>query len=101
MEIVKKGELLVLTTGEYSDYELITICRAKQDIDLKSLAEEYRQIRRAQDRHSWWGAPDGFTKWIIVDKNLADEVPYRECRVQFCHGGVYTEIVEPESLLGD
>ena len=101
MEIVEKGELLVLTTGEYSDYELIMICRARQDIDLKSLAEEYRQIRKAQDPPSWWTAQNGFAKWIIVDKNLADEVPYRECWVQFRHGGVITDIVEPESLLGD
>ena len=73
---IKKGEIFLFSNGEYSDYEIVTICKAKNDIDIETLKEEY--IKNNPDEKEDYFEYYKFVKWIIVDKRLADEIEYKE-----------------------
>ena len=98
--IIEEGEIFILTTGQYSDYTLLAPCRANQDIDIESLGTEYAQLRRKQGK-SWWGSIYGFVKWIVVDKKLADELPFREWNIEFGPDGAYSSLEEPDTFWRD
>ena len=70
---IKKDDLFILTHGCYSDYSLITVCKALEDIDILFLKEEYLSTNPEQrGRHSF--SDYEFTKWLVVDKRMAEEV---------------------------
>ena len=43
LTIIKKGSFFVVTSGEYDDYSMDGMYRAKEDIDLDGLKETYKQ----------------------------------------------------------
>ena len=82
--ILKKGTFFVLTTGEYSDYEMITLCIATTDIDVIALRSEYLEINPEQDEAFSFETGD-FVKWLIVDKKVCQELDYFEWHVDRYH----------------
>ena len=75
--VIKKGELFILTSGEYSDYDLMAVCRADEDIDIEALGDEYLQSR-PEERKRYHFGQYRFAKWLLVDKRVITEVPYKE-----------------------
>ena len=71
---ISKGDLVVLTSGEYSDYELFTLCRANCDLDLDRLTREFAP----DEKLGRWDVHCGFVKWLVVDKAVLTELDYRE-----------------------
>ena len=88
--IIKKGKLFVMTHGEYSDYELMTICKASQDIDVFALQEEYLENFK---KEGWQTVPN-FIKWLTVDKNVAEEFLYTEWHLG-TYGNIVSSLTEP------
>lgn len=77
IEHIKVGETFTISDGEYSDYGVIALCRAKQEIDIDSLIQEYLSINPEQIPDYYFEYYK-FVKWLLVDKNVAEEIPYRE-----------------------
>ena len=74
---IKRGEILALTTGEYSDYQLFTLVEAIQDFDINELKEKYLEENPNQcDPH--WFTDAQFVKWIIINAKVVKELDYRE-----------------------
>ena len=80
MNKMKKGELLLLTSGEYSDYSAHALGRVLEDFDPEALQAEWLRLHpdQATDYRANLGA---FIAWIINDKALVEELNYREMNV--------------------
>lgn len=83
--IIKKGELFILTEGEYSDYQIITLCRALTDLNTANLLNEFtgeeRKIGPLKiNPYEYWERPrdSNFPNWIMNVKKVAEEVPLTE-----------------------
>lgn len=61
-----KGSILVLTSGEYSDYGMVGYVVTVEDCDLRALAQEYRNAHKPANQ---WDRPDpdGFVAWLVVN----------------------------------
>jgi hypothetical protein len=71
--IIKTGELFLMTTGEYSDYEVKVLCRANTNINTRAVVDEYLADHPEQARD--YGFEDfAFVNWIINETRKADEV---------------------------
>ena len=76
--IIKKGELFMFSEGNYSDYQINAVCRAKKNIDIEAAKQEYFELYPKQEE-DYAFEPYRFIKWIIVDKDLAEEIiQYKE-----------------------
>lgn len=72
---IKQGEIILLTDGEYSDYEVNTLCKATKDIDVMALRLEYLELfPKEVEPYSF--KVSHFLKWLVVDKCVADEIKY-------------------------
>lgn len=80
--MIKKDELLVLTTGEWSDYEMITICKALVDLDIEVLQSEYIKRYNRVDASSVISSR--FVTWLI-SKQFMVELSYRELHFSSYH----------------
>lgn len=75
----KAGELIGLSSGEYSDYRFNGLYRCLQDIDLGELAEQYYDQAPVCD----WNeerkdvSDSGFGAYMIA-QGLVEELPYDE-----------------------
>ena len=69
---IAKGALFVLTEGEYSDYQMMVVCRATEDIDPQALTREYLAAypQQAEDYDAEFYH---FAKWLTVDRQAAEE----------------------------
>jgi hypothetical protein len=76
-KMIKKGSLFIITSGEYSDYELVTICKALCDIDVQGAKAEYLQAypEQGEDYKFRYGK---FVTWLINEKRIAKELDYFE-----------------------
>jgi len=95
--MIKKGTMFIISSGEYEDYKVMTICRAKADIDPKALYAEYIQVdqQSAEDTISGFGA---FAKWMIVDKRLCEELDYTELYLGSIRSFELEEIPRPDKI---
>jgi hypothetical protein len=87
---VKKGQQLLLTEGEYSDYSVIGIFTAKEDLNTKELKAEYLKSYPKQDQ-PYRSDHHKFVNWLCNTKNLVDEVDFREL-----HIGSYSSLSDME-----
>lgn len=71
---IPKGALLTISTGEYSDYVVLGVFRAKAPLDVSALRQEYLALRpvEAKEYHFHEHA---FLGWV-VRKGLLD---HEEC----------------------
>lgn len=75
--IILKDTIFLLTRGEYSDYDAITLCKASIDIDIMALRGEYMALHPEQNYDYKFDVYQ-FVKWIIVDKEICQELDYQE-----------------------
>ena len=74
---IKKGTMLVISTGEYSNFTIHTLCKALQDIDTEVVKQEYLLVH-PEEGVEYHANFYRFMKWIIVDKQLVEEIVYGE-----------------------
>lgn len=86
-KIVKKGQIMVLTSGDYSDYGINAIFKALEDFDLDAEVQEYyKQETEVQfDRNRRKTGID-FPAWLVKWR-VAEEVDFLEI-----HTGDYGEV---------
>lgn len=73
---VNKGTILMLSTGEYSDYGIQTLSKAIKDFDIREVSEEYLSENEGQ-RGSYSCDFYKFTQWLI-EKKYIETVEYKE-----------------------
>ena len=72
---VKVGELLLITTGAYSSYEVHTLLRVTADAHLGHVLDKYLLDHPEQRSLAQYS---GFIRCLVAQK-IVEEVPYREC----------------------
>ena len=72
---LKQGSLFTLSHGEYSDYVIIALCRATEDIDIEALREEYMELYPEQ-REEYEFSPYQFANWLVNVRRSCEEVEY-------------------------
>ena len=72
---IPKGMLFTISTGAYSDYDVKGVFRAKADIDVVSLREQWKNNILSKDEDCY--QKDEFFKWII-DLGIIEPVPSME-----------------------
>ena len=93
MNIIKSGTYFLITTGAYSDYSVSALYCAKRDADTESLLKEYLELYPEQ-KEDYEFKPHRYMKWLLVDKDIADEIPFAEY-----HLGDYSSIADIDLLL--
>ena len=71
--VIKKGSIILVTDGEYSDYETIMFCKAIADIDVIALRSEYMALYPEQKK-PYSFEEFNFCKWLVVDKKICEEL---------------------------
>lgn len=80
--IVEPGQVVMLVDGEYDDYDVIGLFRARKRLDLAEEKRRYLQIynrEKARFGH-WYHAQPGFIDWLcaVRDGELAERVTVTE-----------------------
>ena len=75
----KKGEIIVITRGEYSDYRLKDVVRAERDFTLRDVVESFEKVYPNHEDYT-----EAFMPWLIF-MGYVSEVEWREF-----HTGEYT-----------
>lgn len=91
---IKKGQFLVITTGEYSDFGIREYVRAMRDFDTKEVSDAFRSSGpykevlewAVDDEPSTYGSDDRFMAWAIREGYFA---PVDAAEVQEWHIGSY------------
>jgi len=73
MRTIKKGELIMVTKGVYSDYISMGHFRAKKDFSPSELRSRYLKDRPQEAEMSHFSSYS-FLNWISVDLDLLEEV---------------------------
>ena len=73
---IPKGALFIISTGEYSDYSVQTICRALVEIDYDILMTEFLASI------DWYPGESEYINWLINTKHIAKELDYFEFHIQ-------------------
>lgn len=76
----KKGELVTLTSGEYSDYGTHCLCRVLEDCTYQELMGDYLKEHPEQGEE-YKANIDQFVHYLINERRVMEEVQYREWRV--------------------
>lgn len=86
-QVLKKGTLLVIETGEYSDRNWFGPVRLLKDTTKAKLVEAYKK-EWVKEPDSWRDAPDpdGFLPWLVKSKRAEDVA-----NVHSWHVGSYGE----------
>lgn len=94
MTPVKAGELLTLSSGEYSDYHVLTVARALDNFDPTKVARQF-ELEAGEDVDPHYG----FIA-MLVEQGLIEELNYREVHVG-CYDrlDIYVgKLCEPEKI---
>lgn len=78
--LVKRGSVFILTTGEYSDYSVVAILKAKRAIDLhKEVAGCLAaRVDRLKSKFSDRVYETEFLNWLVNISGAAEELPHTE-----------------------
>jgi len=74
--MIEKGNLFIFTSGEYSDYQVVTLCKAAEDIDMEETMKEYYAL--FPDERDNYLRNNVFINWAINTKKIAEELDYAE-----------------------
>lgn len=77
---IKKGSLLLLTRGEYSDYDVTAVGRALETFDPEDLRQEWYGLHPG-DREQCSADLSAFVAWLINAKGLIEELEHVELHV--------------------
>ena len=75
--IIERGKIIVVTSGSYSDYNIIFVGKANMEIDTEKIEEEYR-LTLPEEKRSGDIKSSEFAKWITIDKGYVEEIDYSE-----------------------
>ena len=64
-QVLKKGTLLIIETGEYSDYRFGGPVRMLKDITKFELVDAYKREWKPEFKWEAAPGPDGFLPWLI------------------------------------
>lgn len=82
---IPKNRTFIISSGCYSNYDVQTICVAKQDIDVNSLKSEFDVLweKEYQQREDEWRYNKFtiFIHFLINQKNVVDELEYSEFHI--------------------
>ena len=85
---VVKGDLIIMTSGDYSDYVIDILCRALADFDIEEMRQEYL-VLFPEEAVRYKFSDVHFKKWLIVDKRLLEELQAREWNFDSYDGADY------------
>jgi hypothetical protein len=78
--MIKKGKLILLTSGEYSDYSVLRVCRCLKDINTKELEKEYLKIY--PDQAEAYGLDYyKYLAFLINEKKALEEIKVTEYHI--------------------
>jgi hypothetical protein len=94
---IKQGQVVAITTGEYSDYCLRDHLLALKDFDAKAEAERFKEVGDyfavpeydPEGEPETWGCHDRFLAWAIREGLLE---PLNDASVVDLHIGSYGEL---------
>ena len=78
--LIEAGEVFILSEGEYSNYDPIAVCRAKRDFEIDAVMQEYLD-QHPKQKEDYNFQPYEFAKWLILDKDFAEDLNFREFHV--------------------
>lgn len=74
---IKKDELLILSSGEYDDYNNMGIYKACEDIDIELIKLEYiKKYPNQKKKHNF--VLSDFMNFLINELKIINIVPYKE-----------------------
>lgn len=72
-EKVQAGQALLVTSGEYSDFGIVALCKALRDFDVIPLIAEYKAMNPKETHFNY----SEFGDWLI-EKAYVEKLPYAE-----------------------
>ena len=86
--VIKKGQVVVFTSGDYSDYTIEAIGKAVSTFDEKAVLKEYFQIH--PEHHGLYEFNSyAFENWLMNEARLVEEIDYQEWNLQDSYGGPF------------
>ena len=77
IKVIPKGAVFTITTGEYSDYYTLTVCKALTEIDTRAMQDEYlAEHPKQNERYSL--EESQVIGWMINEKQYAEEIDFFE-----------------------
>lgn len=74
---IEKGETVLLSTGEYSDYSVKALCLALETFNTEDVIKEYLAINPDEtDRYS--ADFFKFINWLVNERKVLEEIKHRE-----------------------
>jgi hypothetical protein len=73
IDLIRKGQRVLVTTGEYSDYSIRMVAEALDDIHVFTLREEWLVLHPDQ-REDYHFQEEPFLAWVYATKGLLREV---------------------------
>jgi hypothetical protein len=74
---IPKGRIFIISTGEYSDYDVQTIFQAKEDLDAAELSQEYLKLFPTE-AVLYSLCFTKFIHWLMNIKAVVEEIDYSE-----------------------
>ena len=89
-ETISVGTVLLLSVGEYSDYDIVTICRCQREFNTLAVEQEYREVYPMDDSDYQARNDDHtrFVNWLVNEEHYCEEVNHREI-----HMGYYDRVL--------
>ena len=72
VKIIKKGELFLVTNGEYSDYGINALLKATENIYMEVEINEFLRERDREENYCF--DTSGFMNWLIIRRAIAIEI---------------------------
>lgn len=77
VKVIPKGAIFTVTSGEYSDYYTLTVCKALKEIDTKAMQEEYlSEYPKQKERYCM--EESQVIAWVVNEKGYAEEIDFFE-----------------------
>ena len=92
MSEIKKGDFIILSSGEYSDYGIMAFAEAQMDFDPKDLVPKFKAEVPPRWKDSW--EESAFGDWLINNGYLK-KLRYKELYVGD-YGKIETEVKDDE-----
>lgn len=75
-QVIPKGMLVIYSQGEYSDYCIVTVGYAKEELRISRLKEEYKNT--LENKKPKYLDSYAFANWLVNVKKAIDEINWGE-----------------------
>lgn len=74
--MINKGDIIILSNGSYSDYQIRMVCRALESFDVSKLKEQFVKCHKPDN----WGyfSHSTFAHWLSNEAKLVEEIKHKE-----------------------